>query len=126
MKVYQVTKDDMPEIARWSEWRGLPEWPGNEWLSDLGFWVPRVCAGWLVTTNSPRALLEDFIANPRCHETLRGEALFALERHIADEARRRGFKFLIGTTKLRSVRERVRIAGYEVSEPVFSLHRKVL
>jgi hypothetical protein len=92
----------------------------------MGYWVPGIAAGWLVTTNSGRALLEDFISNKSASDEDRGRALFAVEREIAAKAKALGFVFLIGTTQLQSVRERVRIAGYTVTAPKFSLHKKDL
>ncbi len=125
-RVVSVRDEDLAEISTWSTKRGLPDWPGREWLSDLGFWVPGAAAAWLVTTNSPRAFIEDTIANPSVPDRERGEALFAVERVIAQEARRLGFRYLLGVTKIQSVRDRVRIAGYHVTEAIYSLHSKDL
>lgn len=127
MQVEQVTQSDLLEIETWREARGLRrDWPEGWLPSAGGFWVRGVAAGWLVRTDSSRALLEDFISNPDTDPALRGRALFAIEDRIAREARAGGYKFLIGMTMLESVRERVRVANYEVSSPNYSLHRKVL
>ncbi len=125
MKVERVNSDALAEISKWREAWGFPEWPAR-WLSPLGYWVPGIAAGWLVTTNSGRALIEDFISSKSASDDERGRALFAIEREIANKARAMGFDFLIGTTQLQSVRERVRIAGYTVTAPKYSLHKKDL
>lgn len=125
MQVEMVSGADLPEIASWRAARGFPSWP-DYWLSPRGFWVRGIAAGWLVLTDSGRALLEDFIANQDSDPALRGRALFAIETRISNEAKAMGYHYLIGTTMLESVRERVRVAGYEVSAPNYSLHMKRL
>lgn len=125
MNVQFIGPKDLEEIASWRAARGFPPWPSG-WLSASGWWVPGVAAGWLVTTNSARAFLEDFIANPDATAEDRGAALEAIEKAIAEHAAPLGFRYLIGVTHLESVRARVRAAGYVVSDPVFSLHKKDL
>lgn len=125
MNVEVVQQADLPTIADWHHRRGMPAWPEG-WLSPHGYWVPGLAAGWFVPTESCRALLEDFVTNPDADKATTNEALFAVEARICEEARARGFRFLIGTTKLSVIRDRVRRAGYEVSEQVFSLHCKEL
>lgn len=125
MNVEVVQQADLPTIAGWHYSRGIGAWPEG-WLSPYGYWVPGLAAGWFVPTESSRALLEDFVTNPEADRAATNEALFAVEARICEEARARGFRYLIGATKLDVIRSRVRRAGYEVSEATFSLHCKEL
>lgn len=125
MQVHVVNREDMAEIAGWARARGH-EWPPPEWLPPTGYWVPGLAAGWLLLTNCGRAFLEDFMINPRADRAESSKALFLIESYCAERALRQGARYLIGTTKIESIRGRVRVAGYEVSDPVFSLHQKVL
>ncbi len=125
MTPIRILSEDLVVIATWREARGLPHWP-ERWLSPTGYWVPGLAAGWLIATDTGRAYLEDIIANPGADPAEYGRALFAVERTIAAEARSRGYLYLMGTTMLEPIRERVKIAGYSVSEAHFSWHSKRL
>ncbi len=121
MKVEPVTAEDLPEIAGWYRARGLDVgWP-REWLSDLGFQVRGVAAGWLITTNTARALIEDFIANPAVDSIERRAALVAVENRIVEEARARGFRYILGNANLRAMHDHARALGYHVTDPHFSV-----
>ncbi len=126
MKVERVPVDDLPEIASWYARRGMDEgWP-REWLSDLGFQVRGVAAGWLITTNTARALIEDFITNPDAPKSERGSAIEALEARIVEEARKLGFRHLLGSTNIDAMRERAKGLGYHVTPRGFSFAYKDL
>lgn len=126
MNVEPVNEEALKEIASWlPAWGRSDEWPEG-WLSDTGFWVPGLAAGWLVTTNSKRALIEDFLSNREADRATVYAALIAVEQRIVDVAKSLGFRYLVGTTKLETVRHKVRAAGYQVTDPVFSMHKKEL
>lgn len=118
--VEPVGPSALETIARWHAARGLPEgWP-RLWLSDLGWWVPGLAAGWLITTNSSRALIEDFATNPRAPKSETYAAMQALESHIVACAKDLGFLYLVGTTKIESIRAKAEKHGYHVTEREFS------
>lgn len=120
LRVEPVSLSALPEIAKWHTDRGLPEgWP-RLWLSDLGWWVPGLAAGWLITTNSSRALIEDFATNPHAPKSETYAAMRAIERHIVACAKDLGFLYLVGTTKIESIRAKCRDNGYHVTEREFS------
>ncbi len=120
MKVEPVTAADLPELARWHARRGMDEgWP-REWLSDLGFQVRGLAAGWLITTNTARAMIEDFVSNPDAPKSERRAAVEAVEARIIEEARSRGFRYILGSTNLETMRERALRLGYHVTPRDFS------
>lgn len=126
MKVEPVTVDDLPEIALWHARRGMDEgWP-REWLSDLGFQVRGVAAGWLITTNTARAMIEDFVSNPDAPKAERRAAIEVVESRIIEEARRLGFRYILGSTNLETMRERAIDLGYHVTPREFSFAYKDL
>lgn len=123
--VQPLDEHSLAQVALWRAKRGFLPWP-EEWLSPRGWWVPGLVAGWLVTTDSGRALLEDFESNPDADRASVDSALFDLERHISAEAKTLGIRYLIGTTMLQCIRDRVSRAGYGVTEAKFSIHTKVI
>ncbi len=125
MIVYPVAPSDLDEILVWRHRRALGPWP-ERWLSDAGFWVPGFAAAWLVTTNAGRCFIEDAISNPDADRERAHLALDAVEKRISEVAKAYGFRYILGTTMLPAVRARVELAGYDNSEPVFSIHSKRL
>lgn len=118
-------ESDFKTVLGWFAGYDIPGVEG--WLSDTGFWVPGICAGWLYLTNSKRAYLEDFVTNKAVDRDTRYAAMFRLEAHIARVAKETyGAAYLAGMTRFPRLRDGLRQAGYHISEPHFSLHGKVL
>jgi len=70
---------DLEEIRSWYEKRGMQLIPSL--IPPVGFIVPGIAAGFMISTNTTAAILEPFIANPEVSEWERDTAL----RYILDK-----------------------------------------
>ena len=116
MHVVRIQPNDIDTLSGW--WRaraghGFP--PG--WLPETGFWVPGILGAFLYRTDSKVAYIECVISNPDSKKSERYQALAAVGKAIAEEAKEQGFHYLIGLTSLPSVAEcGSKEDGYIISE----------
>jgi hypothetical protein len=96
MHIQQVTKDDQHEVTQWYK---AHKWPTIDFsaLPPTGLIVPGVCAGWLYLTDSPTAILEWVISNPK--STQRDEGLNLLLKTLEGIARHKGYRNIFTGTK---------------------------
>jgi hypothetical protein len=116
-------KEHREQVERWWRLHGVaPVEPG--FLSDEGFIVPGIAAGWLYLTNSKMALIENLTANPEVDEATRSEAIDRVVRRIVDEAQDFGAKVICGFTQIPAVIGRAERLGFQKNKGVYVLVSK--
>lgn len=93
--IREYSFQDYETINVWFKKRngvGIP----MESLSNIGFIVPGVAAGFLVTTNVNCCFFEPFIANPDTTPTERDTALREILNKLEDASRSMGIKYTYG------------------------------
>lgn len=83
-----------------------------EALPEYGYVVPGKAAGFLYRTDSSVALIEGIIAAPGLTKEDRNEAVNAIVAAVRDEARRQGFKLLLGYSQLDAIKNRAERFGF--------------
>jgi len=111
VNVERLTPDDMDEVRSWWTKRGMLA-PPDEWFSNLGLWVPHVCAVWLYATDSGKGYVDDIITNPDVPGIDRGAGLFALDTELTELASSLGIRWLVGNTQHGSMATRMELAGW--------------
>lgn len=81
-------------------------------LPEVGYVVPDKAAGFLYRTDSSVAWIEGIIAAPGLSKEVRSEAVNAIVAAIRDEARRQGFKLLLGYSQLDAIVDRAKRFGF--------------
>ncbi|MBK7860842.1 MAG: hypothetical protein IPJ65_20015 [Archangiaceae bacterium] len=82
------------------------------YLPEVGFVVPGVAMGFLYQTDSAVAHIEALVANPRASGAARSAAIDEVVQAIIAEAKKLGFKALLGNTSLPAVIERAKRLGF--------------
>lgn len=108
---------DFHAMDAWLRARGEPT-PPRDWYGT-GFIVDDAAAGFLYGTDAARAYAEDFVTNPAVSRETRHAAIVAVEEAIAAEARKRGFAWLIGFTRVPSMVNVAERCGFEVHGDAF-------
>ena len=99
------------ELLSWFVARDAPLEP--ESLPKVGFIIPGKAAGFLYQTDSNIAWIENLVASPTLNREERSESIDLIVLAVAEEARRLGFKVLVGFTELDVVMERAQRLGFE-------------
>ncbi len=102
------------QVRRWYEYHG-EELP-LEALPPTGFIIPWKAAGFLYRTDSCMAFIEGLVASTALSREERSQALDAIVLAIIHEARRLGFKSLLGYTGLDAVVKRAERLGFSLVE----------
>jgi hypothetical protein len=92
-----------------------------EALPQVGFVVPDKAAGFLYRTDSSVALIEGIIAAPGLSREERNGAVDAIVAAVRDEARRQGFKLLLGYSQLDAIKVRAEKFGFMHVGPGFHM-----
>lgn len=79
-----------PLISAWLAEREIPV-PDPRVLPDCGFLSHGIALGFLITTNSKIARIENVIVDPRASQSDRDIALLALFNALEEEAKKRGY-----------------------------------
>ena len=96
MDIRLIEEDDHHEIMKWFK---AHNWPVKDFsqFPPTGAIVPGVCAGWLYFTNSPTAIMEWVVSNPK--STQRDPGLDKLISTLTEMARSQGCKNIFTATK---------------------------
>ncbi len=105
-----VMEEHFEELQRWFQARN--EDLAREGLPQSGFVIPGKAAGFLYRTDSSLALIENLVASPELRPEERSAAVDAIVLAVSDEARRLGFKMLLGYTQLDAVVKRAVRLGF--------------
>ncbi|SEK92963.1 hypothetical protein SAMN05444354_10395 [Stigmatella aurantiaca] len=90
-------------------------------LPQTGYILPGKAAGFLYRTDSSVAWIENLVAAPELSREERSVAIDAIVKAVSDEARRLGFKMLLGYTVLDAVVKRAERLGFAHVEGNFQL-----
>ena len=77
--------------------------PLASYLPNIGFIEDYYCAGFLVQTDTPIALIDFVVTNPVAQLRARAEAVHSIIDTLIKEAKRRGFKAVKCDTQKRSI-----------------------
>lgn len=83
-------------------------------LSNLGFVVKGVAAGFLVITNTSVCFMEPFIANPRASEQDRDKALTMIIKRLENAAKAAGMTLVYGITTVPNMIKRGLESGFKI------------
>jgi hypothetical protein len=107
------------EILRWNQAR--KEVLTADILPQTGYIIPGKAAGFLYRTDSAVAWIENLVASPGLSREERSQAIDAIVKAVSTEARRLGFKMLLGYTVLDAVVKRAQRLGFSHAEGNFQL-----
>lgn len=110
----RINDDDLSEIISWYDKRGMAIIP--ELLSNVGFIVPGIAAGYLMGTDTRACILEPFIANPEASEAERDSALHSILAALTEKAEAMGFYYIFGFAASQSMIRRALEQGFYCSE----------
>jgi hypothetical protein len=99
------------EINSWFQARTEVLTP--ESLPKIGYVIPGKAAGFLYQTDSSIAWIENLVAAPTLGKEERNELIDLIVLAVGEEARRRGFKVLLGYTVLDAVVKRAQRLGFD-------------
>lgn len=80
-------------------------------LSNFGY-IDSHCAGFLYTTNSKVAFIENIIANPDSNWKDRDDSLDMVINKLTEHAEKKGYEIVIGFTRHKSIIERGMRLGF--------------
>ena len=98
------------QVHRWYAARNETMTPDA--LPQIGFIIPGKAAGFLYRTDSSLAWIEGLVAAPELSREERAPAIDAVVVAVCDEARRLGFKVVMGYTQLDAVVSRAQRLGF--------------
>ncbi|MDC0712174.1 hypothetical protein POL68_27150 [Stigmatella sp. ncwal1] len=114
-----VPEQHFEQILRWNQAR--KEVLTADILPQTGFILPGKAAGFLYRTDSSVAWIENLVAAPELNREQRSVAIDAIVKAVSDEARKLGFKMLLGYTVLDVVVKRAQRLGFAHVEGDFKL-----
>lgn len=85
-------------------------------LSPVGFIIPGIAAGFLMSTPTKACILEPFIANPEADIADRDLALRTILSSLVDKAEAMGFDYIFGFAASPTMIERAVEQGFYCSE----------
>ncbi|WP_224240619.1 hypothetical protein [Hyalangium gracile] len=106
-----VPEQHFTEVARWFELFNETMVP--EALPQTGYIVPGIAAGFLYRTDSSVAWVESLIAFKEAPKDVRDRALDAIVVALCRDARKLGFKTVLGSTQLEAVVKRAQRLGWD-------------
>lgn len=122
MRAFDPT--DFEEINKWRRLRKvlvLAEWM----YPPTGLICPKVAAGFLVTTDTGYALLENFVTNPEVPIRERRSAVVRIGLALEKIAKERGVKLLFSITNHPSIRNSCVGNGYKKLNKIFIYGKEI-
>lgn len=104
--------EDYSQLTGWFKHREMNV-PPLEMLSNVGYIMDNVAAGFIYTTNSNMAIIDCYITNPMSDEKIRDMALDWITIHLSSYAKNCGFKVIKCDTKLKKVIDRAKNHGFK-------------
>lgn len=105
-----ANRSELEETCRWYVARGARP-PELDWFGH-GFWIRGVAAVFPVFTDTPRAYVEDVVTNPEASSEARATALETLEAFVLQEAKARGYLFVVGWSREPDIAKRASARGF--------------
>lgn len=92
--VRKFEKSDMEEVMGWFHSRKIDITP--DYLPEIGFIVPGICAGFIYKTDANFCIFESFISSPNTTKEEREKALRNVVTEMIEEAKRLNYKDAYG------------------------------
>ncbi|MCP3137343.1 hypothetical protein [Pyxidicoccus xibeiensis] len=105
-----VPEQHFEQIKSWLQF--WDESMTHEALPQTGFIIPERCVGFLYRTDSSLCIMENIVAAPGLDREVRSEAVDAVVTAIIAEAKRLGFKLMMGYTQLDAMVKRSEKFGF--------------
>lgn len=113
------------QLLKWIEQWGLK--PSIlDMLPSYGLIIEDICAVFLYETNSKVCFMDYFISNKDKPKQLTDSGLDLISHVLFQQARQKGYKYIVGNTKHKAVADRSLRHGFTVSEPKYYICGKVL
>jgi len=100
----RVRKEDMVEIGRWNDERGLPPLDFSVYPM-LGFIEPGVAAGFMHRTDTSIAIFENFISNPQADKVKAREVMGEIAKALEEAVKILGFKYSTAVINIKSIED---------------------
>ena len=98
----------------------------DAWLPPTGFIVEGVLAAWLYKTDSGLCYMENVISNPATTHAERDEAIALVAASLEVEAKRCGFRYMLGFSAIPTVIDVAARFGMKPSKnPYFTLVKEL-
>lgn len=110
--VRRIEREDYNSIYEWFRGWDLPP-PPVEFLSNVGFIVPGVAAGYLYITNSKIGIIDSYISNVKASKMERKEAIDMITSDIITLAKELGIKILKCDSTYESIKVRAKNFGFK-------------
>lgn len=104
--------EDYVQLTRWFRLREVPV-PPLEFLSNHGYIVDDVAAGFLYLTNSAVGIIDGYVTNPESDKSARDNALDWITIHLTAYAKNSGCKLLKCDSKIKEVIIRAKDHGFK-------------
>ena len=104
--------EDYIQLTRWFKHRDMPV-PPFEILSNHGYIVDDVAAGFIYLTNSSMAIIDCYVTNPESDKNTRDNALNWITIHLTAYAKNSGFKYIKCDSKIQEVINRAKKFGFK-------------
>lgn len=111
MLVSRVLELDFDEIERWFEAHDMTM-PHKSLFPPTGFIVRGIAAGFIYFTDSPLAIIDDYISNPTSDLKTRSDALNMITEHLLEIAKRRGCAVVKCDSKIEVIKKRAEALGF--------------
>ncbi len=105
---------DYVMLLDWYTSRGIQ--PMKDFIPKIGFVVPGVAAGFLLSTDTKCCVFEPFITNPKANKQDRKHALDLIMEHLINEAKNLGFTRIFGFTNNPRMAELTLDWGFNIIE----------
>ncbi len=122
----RLTSDDIPTLNAWMAAHNHPGRLGKGYIPEVGYWVPGVVSCFLYQTDTKVAYIDGFLSNPESKKEDRHAAMIEVGKSLCDEAAKRGFETLRGTTTYPSIAATAIACGFDVTEYNFTYMSKQL
>lgn len=113
-----------PSVRTWLAARGM-DLPHRRLLSDLGYVVGGKIVGFLFTTNSGQAYIDNVAADPKSSAEERAELIGVLLDVLEGSAREKGIDMITALASMPAVKDKLEHRGF-AEHGEYTLYYKVL
>lgn len=114
MRGRRFNTGDLEEIGSWYQKRGMQLIPSL--IPPVGFIVPGIAAGFMMSTNTTAAILEPFIANPDASQHDRDKALTIILEELVNQAAFECNTHVFGFSTSQTMIRRALDMGFKLTE----------
>lgn len=109
--VRTFTKKDYPKLCKWLTAHGMDS-PPIEMLPPTGFIVDGVACGFAYMTDSPIAIFDCFVSNPKSKKEDREDAINDIILTLLEYVKHKEKRVVLCSTQIESMRRRVLGVGF--------------